>query len=64
MNKIDFAIKDCELHIKNLEQERMILNAELGAFKKQLDNLERIRNNKSIPHDDSIKIVKQEIEKI
>jgi hypothetical protein len=63
MNKIDFAIKDCELHIKNLEQERMILNAELGAFKKQLDNLERIRNNKSIPHDDSIKIVKQEIEK-
>jgi hypothetical protein len=61
MNKIDFAIKDCELHIKNLEQERMILNAELGAFKKQLDNLERIRNNKSIPHDDSIKIVKQEI---
>ena len=52
MNKIEFAIRDCEEHIKNLQNEKMILNAELDAFKKQLGNLERIRDNKSIPHDE------------
>jgi len=55
MNKIEFAIRDCEEHIKNLQNEKMILNAELDAFKKQLGNLERIRDNKSIPHDDQHK---------
>jgi hypothetical protein len=29
--------------------------AELDAYKKQLDNLERIRDNKHIPHDDQHK---------
>jgi len=53
MNKIEFAIRDCEEYIKNLQNEKMILNAELDAFKKQLGNLERIRDNKSIPHDDT-----------
>jgi len=57
MNKIEFAIKDCEEHIKNLQNEKMILNAELDAFKKQLGNLERIRDNKHIPHDDQHKPV-------
>ena len=57
MNKIEFAIRDCEEHIKNLQNEKMILNAELDAFKKQLGNLERIRDNKSIPHDDQHKPV-------
>ena len=63
MNKIEFAIKDCESHIKNLQSEKMILDAELAAFKKQLDTLERIRDNKNIPHDDQHKIPKQEIDK-
>ena len=57
MNKIEFAIRDCEEHIKNLQNEKMILSAELDAFKKQLGNLERIRDNKSIPHDDQHKPV-------
>jgi hypothetical protein len=50
MNKIERAIYDCNLHIKNLEQDRIILTAELSAFKKQLSALEAIRDNKSIPH--------------
>jgi len=57
MNKIEFAIRDCEEHIKNLQNEKMILNAELDAFKKQLGILERIRDNKHIPHDDQHKPV-------
>ena len=50
MNKIERAIADCKEHIKNLEVEKMILNAEITAFKKQLDNLEAIERNKGIPH--------------
>ena len=57
MNKIEYAIRDCEEHINNLQNEKMILNAELDAFKKQLGSLERIRDNKSIPHDDQHKPV-------
>jgi hypothetical protein len=57
MNKIEVAIKDCEGHIRNLQNEKMILDAELTAFKKQLVNLERIRDNKSIPHDNQHKPV-------
>jgi regulator of replication initiation timing len=54
MNKIEKAIADCKQHIKNLENERMILIAELDAYKKQLDNLERIKENKHIPHHETI----------
>ena len=51
MNKIERAIADCKEHIKTLENERMILMAELDAYKKQLNNLERIESNKNIPYD-------------
>lgn len=51
MNKIERAIADCKEHIKTLENERMILMAELDAYKKQLNNLERIEGNKNIPYD-------------
>jgi regulator of replication initiation timing len=57
MNKIQRAISDCKQHIKNLETERMILMAEMDAYKKQLDNLEAIERNKGIPHDDCHKPV-------
>lgn len=50
MNKIERAIFDCKEHLKNLEKERMILIAEMDAYKKQLDNLERIKENKNIPN--------------
>lgn len=54
MNKIERAIYDCNLHIKSLEQDRIILMAELNAFKKQLAALEAIKDNKSIPHHEMI----------
>lgn len=54
MNKIQRAISDCKQHIKNLETEKTLIYAELNAFRKQLDNLEAIERNKSIPHDDTM----------
>ncbi len=53
MNKIEYAIKDCKSQIDRLELERIMVQVELDTYKKQLDNLERIRDNKSIPHDDT-----------
>ncbi len=55
MNKIEKAIADCKEHIKNLQTEKLILEAELTAFKKQLDNLEHIESNKHILHHESLK---------
>lgn len=55
MNKIERAIADCKEHIKNLQTENLILEAELSAYKKQLDNLERIESNKHIPHHESLR---------
>jgi len=55
MNKIERAIADCKEHIKNLQTEKLILEAELTSYKKQLDNLERIESNKHIPHHESLK---------
>jgi tRNA G37 N-methylase Trm5 len=50
MNKIERAIADCKEHIKHLEIDRIILATELDAYRKQLDNLEKIKDNKNIPH--------------
>lgn len=53
MNKIERAIYDTKLHLDNLKQSRMIIIAEIQAYEKQLDALEAINNNKSIPHIES-----------
>jgi len=53
MNKINLAIRDCEGQIKILQNTRMTIMAQLDVLKEQLDNLERIRDNKSIPYDDT-----------
>ena len=50
MNKIERAIYDTKLHLDNLKQDRMIIIAEIQAYEKQLDALNAINNNKSIPH--------------
>ncbi len=50
MNKIERAIYDCKLHINALERDMLILSTELKTFKKQLDALESIEYDKSIPH--------------
>lgn len=53
MNKIERAIYDAKLHLENLKQDRIILNAEIGAFQKQLESLECIEKNKTIPHEEN-----------
>lgn len=50
MNKIERAIYDCKLHINALERDMLVLSTELKTFKKQLDTLEMIEHDKSIPH--------------
>ena len=50
MNKIEKAIYDTKLHIQKLEQDRMVLVAKIDAYKKQLETLEAIDGDKTIPH--------------
>jgi hypothetical protein len=54
MNKIERAIYDTKLHIQKLEEDRMILAAKIDAYKKQLETLEAIDGDKSIPHQENI----------
>jgi len=53
MNKIERAIYDTKLHIEKLEQDRMVLVAKIDAYKKQLETLEAIDGDKSIPHQEN-----------
>jgi len=54
MNKIEKAIYDTKLHIERLEEDRMILAAKIDAYKKQLETLEAIDGDKSIPHQENV----------
>ena len=53
MNKIERAIYDTKLHIEKLEEDGMVLAAKLNAYKKQLETLEAINGDKSIPHQEN-----------
>jgi hypothetical protein len=53
MNKIERAISDIKSHIKSLDRDILVLETERKAFKKQLDALETIQYDKSIPHDEN-----------
>jgi len=50
MNKIEKAIYDVKLHIKEKERQLLICQTELKSLKDQLDTLEVIQNDESIPH--------------
>lgn len=50
MNKIERAIADTKSNIEGLRKDRMILEAEIETYEKQLAALESIERNKSIPH--------------
>ena len=54
MNKIERAISDIKSHIKSLDRDILVLETERGAFKKQLDALEKIQDDISIPHNETI----------
>jgi len=53
MNKIEKAISDIKSHIKSLDSDILALETERKSLKKQLDALERIRDDNSIPHDEN-----------
>jgi hypothetical protein len=53
MNKIERAIYDTKLHIQKLEEDRMILAAKIDAYKKQLETLEAIDGDRSVPHQEN-----------
>lgn len=55
MNKIERAIYDTKLRLEDLKRQRMILIAEINAYQEQIETLEVIKNNKSIPYEESEK---------
>ncbi len=50
MNKIERAIYDVNLHIKDKERQLLVLQVELKTLKEQRDTLEIIQADKSIPY--------------
>ena len=54
MNKIERAIYDTKLHIEKLEEDQMILAAKIDAYKKQLETLEAIDGDRSVPHQENV----------
>ena len=51
MNKIERAIYDVKLHIKDKERQLLICQTELKSLKDQLNTLEVIQDDKSIPNE-------------
>jgi len=60
MNKIERAISDIKQHLNHLQKDKIILNAEISAFQSQLDALEAIERNHSIPHSNPCVVVTKE----
>lgn len=60
MNKIERAIYDAKLHLKEAEKQSMILLAEIKVRKAHLETLELIENDKSIPHQENILMAKSQ----
>lgn len=55
MNKIERAIYDVKLHIKDKERQLLIVQTELKTLKEQLNTLEVIFDDNSIPNQFQIK---------
>lgn len=53
MNKIERAIYDVNLKLKDLERIRTNLIGEINAYKDCLDTLEVIKDNKAIPNEEN-----------
>lgn len=50
MNKIERAIYDAKLHLKEKERQLLITQTELNCLQDHLETLEVIEKNNSIPH--------------
>jgi hypothetical protein len=55
MNKIEKAIYDTKLRLKEKERQLLICKAELTTLEKQLEALICINQDDSIPHEDEVK---------
>lgn len=55
MNKIEKAIYDTKLHLKEKERQLVICKAELTTLEKQLEALICINQDDSIPHEEEVK---------
>ena len=51
MNKIERAIYEAKLHIRDKERKLLICEIELKTFKDQLNTLEVIQDDKPIPNE-------------
>jgi len=62
MNKIERAIQDVKMEIKRMQNVKVSIEARLEAYLEQLESLESIEMNKSIPHSNpSVVVTKEEI---
>jgi CO dehydrogenase/acetyl-CoA synthase epsilon subunit len=50
MNKIERAIRDIKMEIKNAKQKVLIAETQIKCLEEQLNNLEKIEGDKYIPH--------------
>ena len=51
MNKIEHAIYDVKLHIKDKERQLLICQTELKSLRDQLNTLEIIKDDEKIPYE-------------
>ncbi|MFY8161632.1 MAG: hypothetical protein ACOVNU_09910 [Candidatus Kapaibacteriota bacterium] len=62
MNKIQRAIQDVKMEVKRMQNVKVSIEARLEAYLEQLDSLESINNDNSIPHsEDAREVTKEEI---
>lgn len=54
MNKIERAIKDTTTELKRLRNNKLCIDSKIEALEEQLESLESIERDKSIPHQEEI----------
>lgn len=60
MNKIERAIEDVKMEVKRMQNVKISIEARLEAYLEQLDSLESINNQVSIPHSNPCVLVTKE----
>ena len=50
MNKIERAIKDTTIELKKLRNNKICIDSQIEVLEQQLESLESIKRDKSIPH--------------
>ena len=61
MNKIERAIQDTTTELKRLRNMKICFDSKIEALEEQLESLESIERNKSIPH---VEILSSEVKEI